>query len=710
MPIEGMMVSWWCLSVHWVSDALVFFKFREGRFATIPERKKLPGLPRGRLVKKVMLRFLSLRVKLMLLAALIVCLACAPVIYLGYRDAYESSEKLALEKFNSVSRIVDEETKLAYLNAQATLASKVGIEKDNLRDLSDLAEAMLEAGEVRPLVSLMNVASGGGTHVALFSAQGKILFTSDLLAAAFKSGVRDYLGESIAGYAKTMRQRRQREFISYFEYTDENARIHPMLFSVRVGTRHTIFMAAEIDYIQDAKAERIDEIESNLRDMVRLLPIDDQMTVVVQNSVGTILAGKGPLSLEGIFDKRPEIYNEALTKGSAQGVLDDEGVAEDLLYVVRYFKALDCYMQITLPMEEVARPAQIYAMRVMAIVGVIFLVVACFGLWLVSVFLQPLKRVAVGAKRLERVNFSECDISERLQRILKDLPRGEKDEVGQVSSAFFRMVQALEKNIADLKKSLLRQHGMEGELNAAREIQRGMLPAGDGHFASAGFEADALMDPAREVGGDFFDVFESADGRKVLVMGDVSGKGVSAALLMSCTLTLVRTASGEDISPAAVMKRVNDNLARSNPSCMFVTLWIGLFDPKTGHLVFANGAHCPPAVLSRRTGKVRWLTELSGPLVGVMDVAEFIDREVDLGEDEVCFVYTDGVSEAMNERRELFGAKRIEQALVSRPIGHTKEVLQVMMDAIVLHRGTADQSDDITMLAFAREGGEASDE
>ncbi|MBO6003240.1 MAG: serine/threonine-protein phosphatase, partial [Mailhella sp.] len=208
---------------------------------------------------------------------------------------------------------------------------------------------------------------------------------------------------------------------------------------------------------------------------------------------------------------------------------------------------------------------------------------------------------------------------------------------------------------------------------------------------------------AKEVGGDLSDFFTAPDGRQVVVVGDVSDKGVPAALFMSMTVTLVRYAIAEGLSCADAMARINDRLAENNPSCMFVTLFIGLFDPATGVLDYASGAHCPPFTVGAGEGMpVRKLAETSGPLVGAMPGMEFKPCRAVLGQGEYCLLYTDGVSEAMNEEQELFGEDRIGQVLDGLHGAGVEEVIRKVMQAVEAHRGTAPQSDDITMLCFKR--------
>ena len=209
------------------------------------------------------------------------------------------------------------------------------------------------------------------------------------------------------------------------------------------------------------------------------------------------------------------------------------------------------------------------------------------------------------------------------------------------------------------------------------------------------------MVAAKEVGGDLFDVIRLPGGRRALVLGDVSGKGVSAALMMSVTLTLIRNALSNGFEPAAVIKTVNDRLAANNENCMFVTLWIGIFEPDTGLLTYANGGHCPPYWLPADRGKPpQAVRNVSGPLVGVFEEAQYQGYALQLRPGDLFFVYSDGVSEAMNENRELFGEEGILAAAEARSSNDPRAFVDGMLEAVVAWRKTMPQSDDITMLAI----------
>ena len=278
-----------------------------------------------------------------------------------------------------------------------------------------------------------------------------------------------------------------------------------------------------------------------------------------------------------------------------------------------------------------------------------------------------------------------------------------EDELGQLARAYAHLGGALATNIRNLMEATASKERMEGELSAAREIQMGILPPPDGAPEVCGFRASAFLDPAKEVGGDMYDFFVTSDGRRALVLGDVSGKGVPAALFMSMTVTLVRYALGSGLDPAAAMSQVNAMLEAHNPGNMFVTLFLALYDPQSGELSYANGGHCPPYIIDAASdAPPRMLDKLSGPLVGVMPDMEYTLFTDTLKEQETCLIFTDGVTEAMNSGKELYGEARLQDFLAAHRGASPRELLTLIFSELVRFRGEEPQSDDITMLAFCR--------
>jgi sigma-B regulation protein RsbU (phosphoserine phosphatase) len=272
--------------------------------------------------------------------------------------------------------------------------------------------------------------------------------------------------------------------------------------------------------------------------------------------------------------------------------------------------------------------------------------------------------------------------------------------------AFSRMGRRLSANVRELMDATAVKERMLGELNAARNIQRSILPSPQGAPSCANFSVAAFLEPAKEVGGDLYDFFPLASGRQAVIIGDVSDKGVPAALFMSMTVTLIRSALMSGQNPAEAMTRVNELLSARNTANMFVTLFIGVYEPTSGRLEYANGGHCFPVICSRHpvpdsgTSALRVLDRLSGPVVGALPDLGYTLLHERLEPGELCFLYTDGVSEAANEQEKFFGTARVMEVLLACGDAASESVLDAMYTAVIAFRGETPQSDDITMLAF----------
>ncbi|MDY6009932.1 MAG: SpoIIE family protein phosphatase, partial [Duodenibacillus sp.] len=642
----------------------------------------------------------SLRVKLVLIIALIVSLATLPLIYLGYRDTLERAVASAQNHFEQMSRIVNEGIQLSYLNVQTSIIDKTAFEKDDmLTELDYLEEVIINGILIDRLPVFDFMQDKWLTYTAVFDANGQAVLPCPVAEEAFTSGIQDYLGVTLSEYLKPSDRNFARDFFTFFRMDTPAGKNMPLAMALRKSGNQTLVVIQTVDYLEEAIPDKWHTLSSHIRDVVKTLDLHERATASIMTGKGDFVASQGPAAFVDRFAYSPEIYEAARRDGLTSGILTDS--RGGTLYTLRYFAPLDWYIQTSIPMSVIEQPAKNRAFKLLGITLALFVLIAAVGLFFVTLLLRPLRRLVRCAERLEKFDFKTDNVAEGLDQIARRLPRESRDEVGQVSNAFGRMIRAMEKSIADLKQSVARQHSIEGELNAARDIQRGMLPPADKGFRGPGYEAAALMEAAKEVGGDLYDVLETPDGRRAFVIGDVSGKGVSAALFMSVTLTLVRTAVSEGLTPAEVVKKVNDQLALNNPSCMFVTLWIGYLDAATGALEFANGGHCPPIAVSR-TGDVRWVRDLSGPLVGALDMADFTGCETTLAPGELFLIYTDGVSEAMNGKKELFGESRIE-GVMAQLAGETPDAcMKRFMQAIGAHRAGTVQSDDITMLAFTR--------
>jgi len=238
------------------------------------------------------------------------------------------------------------------------------------------------------------------------------------------------------------------------------------------------------------------------------------------------------------------------------------------------------------------------------------------------------------------------------------------------------------------------------ELRVAREIQMGMLP----HDFTAVEQAypvgfGAVLEPAREVGGDLYGICAAGPERLVIFLGDVSGKGIPASMFMVRAISLARLLSREIAEPERILARLNDELAADNPSGMFVTFLCGVFEPASGRLALANAGHCRPVLLS--VGEApRWAVKNLGTALGLEPGLEFERAEVILREGDALICYTDGVTEAFNPQEECYGSERL-LADAGAFAGQAAPALAAgLLQKVRAFAGAAPQSDDIAILAL----------
>jgi sigma-B regulation protein RsbU (phosphoserine phosphatase) len=240
---------------------------------------------------------------------------------------------------------------------------------------------------------------------------------------------------------------------------------------------------------------------------------------------------------------------------------------------------------------------------------------------------------------------------------------------------------------------------LANELRIAREIQLGILPLQVSSSAQGtGLDVDAVMEPALEVGGDLYEVLRAGDDRVVVVVGDVSGKGIPAALFMAVTTTLIRVVGSGLERPEEILSRVNDILAGQNPQNLFVTIACAVFDLRSRKVVYASAGHQSPVLL--RAGVQPQLPfEATGIPAGITSGTEFASESLDLRTGDALLFYTDGVTEAFNAQDEQFGEGRLVEHLAKIAGRSASELVAGTLEAVRSHAGGRPQSDDITIVA-----------
>jgi sigma-B regulation protein RsbU (phosphoserine phosphatase) len=240
------------------------------------------------------------------------------------------------------------------------------------------------------------------------------------------------------------------------------------------------------------------------------------------------------------------------------------------------------------------------------------------------------------------------------------------------------------------------------ELRIAREIQLGILPADLATtVAGSGLEIESFLEPARGIGGDLYEVLRTDDGRLVVVIGDVSGKGIPAALFMAVTMTLVRTMGLRYREPDEILFHVSEALARQNPQDMFVTLFCAVFEPGSERVTCASAGH--PSLVLVRPGQPPTLAV--APTAGVAGFERGMKvtrRSIDVRPGDSVVLYTDGVTEAMNEGDELFGDERLLAHLAHHPGASAAETVAGLVQAVRAFVGKREPADDLAIVALRR--------
>ena len=372
----------------------------------------------------------------------------------------------------------------------------------------------------------------------------------------------------------------------------------------------------------------------------------------------------------------------------------------DYLVVGKYFKSVGWTLGMQIDMETVTGPVT-RAFTALGWLTLAFLLSALIlSVLAMQKTLRPLLQLTVKTRRLAHLDMSGKDALEELERTATShLPLKRHDELGELARAYASMGHALVHNIKDLMRETAARERMAGEIAAAASIQKDMLPGKDLVRSLTAGHAAAFLRPAREVGGDLYDVLALDDGRTAFVVGDVSGKGVAAALFMAKVVTHVRFCLRECPDPARAMTKVNTLLEQNNEANMFVTLFMGIFDAKKGLLAYANGGHCAPLCV-RKNGSIEPLPGLSGPVVGVVPNLVYQGFSLHLNTGDRVYVYTDGVTEARDRDGNFFGETRLAQSIAKAFQSAPDASLALLVWDVESFANGAGQADDITILCL----------
>ena len=328
--------------------------------------------------------------------------------------------------------------------------------------------------------------------------------------------------------------------------------------------------------------------------------------------------------------------------------------------------------------------------------SIVALIIIIYIVFVRNMVTKPIGKLTSFTEEITRTNSFENQEIDIYSGI--DINTG--DEIESLSQSFNFMLKELSEYIANLSKMTAEKERIGAELDVARHIQASMLPCIFPPFPERHeFDIYATMTPAKEVGGDFYDFFFVDPDHLALVMADVSGKGVPAALFMMISKTLIKSISQNGLSPAKVLEKVNNQLCENNEAEMFVTVWLGILEISTGKMKCVNAGHEFPAIM-RKGGAWELYKDKHGFVVAGMENSKYKEYELEFHPGDKLFVYTDGVAEATNINNVLYGTERMIDALNKAKDKPVKELLEYVHDDVDAFAGEAEQFDDITMLTL----------
>ncbi len=375
---------------------------------------------------------------------------------------------------------------------------------------------------------------------------------------------------------------------------------------------------------------------------------------------------------------------------------NEDFAGKECQMLATYYRPLNLYVVSATPKDDILKAQRKISGRFTFIGVIISLIALCIATLFISDLLTPLTRLTKHIQNLTRINLNkEQDVEDFISKF--DVSK--QDEVGEISTAIQTMTSALSSNMRKLIETQDNQRKIESELNTAKDIQKGILPEGlDDNAAFNPLKLHATLVPAKEVGGDLYDAISLDEDHVAVIIGDVSDKGVPAALFMTMTVIVVRECFSLNMTPAEVMNEVNKSLSRHNPNMMFVTLFLGVINKRTGEFCYANGGHCQPVIC--HDGDISLVEGLSGPAPGVVDGYSYKEFKTEIPMHSKLYLYTDGVSEAQNPENLLFGENRIYECVKKYYKEDVRAFTDNMMQEIITYREDANQSDDITMLVI----------
>lgn len=658
---------------------------------------------------------MSIKLKFALMIVLSLGILAGAVGFYTKRDVEQAVFVAEQRSARNVLHLVELDIRGRYKNMLMERLASIRDLKERLGRLSQVVVSGIDAAagerenkQARRLALdwISDISSGKDEYLFVFDEAGTALAYPDPdIVGTDLSGFQDVKGRPVTQTMVSEVKRRGTSTATYYwKPLDGDGEVkHFGMFTAVPQWDWVLGAAVPIDDIERAEQEKLQAIVRTLEESLEKVRIAETGFVFVFRKDGTLLVPP-PEEASNVLE-----WSNSLTGNS---VLDDlrlaaeedgrsvrfagsNGANSDVREAnVTYYKTLGWYIASVTNVDELRAPARALVGRLSAVIGVVLAVTLVMALLAAVGVAKPLERLTRYAKKIPEQDFlSEDEKASEVQ----DLAISSRDEVGRLARAFVFMEESLRQRVRELMETTAAKERIESELNVAHDIQMGLLPKVFPDYPKCDeIKLSVFLEPAKEVGGDLYDFFFIDEDHLCLTVGDVSDKGVPAALFMAITMTLIRAAADRGASPHEIMADVNEDLSRDNPRSMFVTLFLGILNVRTGHLRYANGGHNLPVKLSQ--GRAEWVEGLSGPIVGAMENLPYAPLELQLEPGEQLFVYTDGVTEAMNAEKELYSDERLLEKLNGADALEPDDVVHAVRDDVALHVEGEPASDDITML------------
>lgn len=390
-----------------------------------------------------------------------------------------------------------------------------------------------------------------------------------------------------------------------------------------------------------------------------------------------------------ILQNNPEMttVGKKMMKGqTGMEELEIEGTRSLIFYTP--IKSNNWTIATVCPYDDVFMGAM-YISRVLSVIAILAIILlAVLTSLAVRKYTRPLTHFSESAEKI-----AQGDFKSPLPEVRND------EEMGRLYKSFSYMQESLSRYIAELKETTSVKERIESELNIAREIQMGMIPKIFPAFPERdNLDIYAILHPAKEIGGDLYDFFIQGNSL-FFAIGDVSGKGVPASLLMAVTRSHFRSITQTSNNPGTILSYINSAIAETNEANMFVTFFMGIMDLETGSVVYSNAGHNPPYILKNDGSVIKMSPDPNIP-IGFFEKYNYTVQSIHLDKGDSIILYTDGLTEAENAAQELFGETRVEETLANLQELSATALIDKLYETVCCHVGEAIQSDDLTVMSI----------